>query len=111
MTTAEIRARGPEWRDWNVWNAPLPGGETPAAVGLRARRVLDRADGAGGDVLLFGHGHQLRILAAVALDLDPAFGARLMFDPAHVSVIGHERNVRALRHWNEPAGPAAPVVP
>jgi len=111
LTTAEIRDRGPEWRDWNVWTGVLPGGETPDAAGERARRVLARADAADGDVLLFGHGHQLRILAAVALDLDPACGARLMLDPAHVSVIGHEREVRALRRWNEPVGPAAHAVP
>jgi probable phosphoglycerate mutase len=111
LTTAEIRARGPEWRDWNVWTGALPGGETPAAAGVRARRVLDRADAAGGGVLLFGHGHLLRILAAVALDLDPSCGARLILDPAHLSVIGHEREIRALRHWNEPAGPAGRAVP
>jgi probable phosphoglycerate mutase len=65
--------------------------------------VLDRADAAGGDVLLFGHGHQMRIVAAVALDLDPTAGARLLFEPAHVSIIGHEREVRALRRWNDRA--------
>jgi probable phosphoglycerate mutase len=111
LTTEEIRARGPGWRDWNVWTGELPGGETPAAVGERARRVLERADAAGGDVLLFGHGHQMRILAAVALDLDPACGARFILDPAHFSVIGHEREVRALRRWNEPAGPAGRALP
>jgi probable phosphoglycerate mutase len=100
LTTDEIRALGREWSDWNVWTGALPNGETPAAVGVRARRVLERADAAAGDVLLFGHGHQLRILAAVALELDPAFGARLVLDPASVSIVGHERETRALRVWN-----------
>jgi probable phosphoglycerate mutase len=111
MTTADIRSRGREWRDWTVWTGALPGGETLAAAAMRARRVLERADAAGGDVLLFGHGHQTRILAAVALGLDPACGARLILDPAHVSVIGHEREVRALRRWNEPGGLGARAVP
>jgi len=100
LTTDEIRARGPEWREWTVWTGDLPNGETPAAVGVRARRVLERADAATGDVLLFGHGHQLRILAAVALELEPTFGARLVLDPASVSIVGHERETRALRVWN-----------
>jgi broad specificity phosphatase PhoE len=99
-TTAEIRARGPEWSDWSVWTGAVPGGETLAEVGARAGRVLARADAAVGDVLLFGHGHQLRILTAVALDLDPAVGERLVLDPATVSVIGPEHDVRAIRVWN-----------
>jgi len=100
LTTDEIRARGPEWRDWSVWTDALPGGETPEAVGARARRVLARADAAAGDVLLFGHGHQLRILTAVALDLDPHAGARFALDPASWSVLGWERAVRVVDTWN-----------
>jgi probable phosphoglycerate mutase len=103
LTTEEIRDRGPEWCDWSVWTGALPGGETPEAVAARARRVLARADAAAGDALLFGHGHQLRILAAVALDLDPRAGARLLFDPASWSVLAWERDVRALGTWNRGA--------
>jgi broad specificity phosphatase PhoE len=103
LTTDEIRARGPEWRDWSVWTGALPGGETPEAVGARARRVLARTDAAAGDALLFGHGHQLRILAAVALDLDPLAGARFLLDPASWSVLGWEREVRAVGTWNRGA--------
>ncbi|HTD51071.1 MAG TPA: histidine phosphatase family protein [Acidimicrobiia bacterium] len=99
-TTAEIRARGPGWRDWSVWTGPVPDGETLADVATRARRVVARCDTAGGAALLFGHGHQLRILAAVAVDLDPAAGARLVLDPATVSIIGHEHELRAVRVWN-----------
>ena len=100
LTTAELRARGGEWSTWTVWTGALPGGETPADVGARAQRVLARAETAAGDVLLFGHGHQLRIFTAVALGLDPYAGARFMLDPATVSIIGTEHEVRALRVWN-----------
>ena len=62
--------------------------------------MLARAERAGGDVLLFGHGHQLRVLAAVAVDLAPSGGSRLMLDPATVSIIGAEHEMRALRVWN-----------
>jgi probable phosphoglycerate mutase len=65
--------------------------------------VWARAEAASGDVLLFGHGHQLRVLAAVALDLAPEVGARLLLDPAKVSIIGAEHEVRALRVWNRGA--------
>jgi len=100
LTSDEIHARGPEWRDWTVWTGSPPGGETISEVAARARRVVARADGAGGDVLLFAHGHLLRVLAAVALDLDPHAGAHLMLDPATVSIIGTEHGVRAIHVWN-----------
>lgn len=99
-TTAQIRAQGSAGNDWTVWTGALAGGETLAEVGTRAARVLARADTAGGDVLLFGHGHQLRILTAVALDLDPSVGAQLMLDPATVSIVSHEHELRAIRVWN-----------
>jgi probable phosphoglycerate mutase len=100
LTTAEIQARGPEWRDWSVWTGPVPGGESLDALAERSRRVIARADAAGGEVLLFGHGHALRVLAATALDLPPAVAARLVLSPASVSVLGSEHDVRAIRIWN-----------
>jgi len=108
LTTAEIRARGPEWADWTVWKGPLPNGETVEQVGHRAEQVLARIAAlegaregdADGDVLIFGHGHQLRILAAVAVELGPGAGARLALDPARISVVGHEHESRVLRTWN-----------
>lgn len=100
LTTDEIRARGPGWHDWSVWTGVLPGGESLEAVAERARRVLGCADAAAGDVLVFGHGHQLRILAAVALELDPRVAARFLLDAASWSVLAWEREVRAVRTWN-----------
>src|SRR5579862_5127448 len=100
LTTAQIRDRGPDWSGWTVWRGPVPGGESLAEVAVRANRLLARAEAASGDVLLFGHGHQLRILAAVALELDPVVAERLVLDPATVSVIGSERELRAIRVWN-----------
>jgi len=52
--------------------------------------------------LCFGHGHASRVLVAVALELDPQAGARLALDPATISVVGSEREGRALRAWNMP---------
>jgi probable phosphoglycerate mutase len=103
VTTADIRARGGVFADWTVWHGPVPGGETIDDVARRARRVVDRAGAAGGDVVCFGHGHMSRVLAAVALGLDPHDGARLVLDPATISVVGSEHGRRALRMWNAPA--------
>src|SRR5262245_27414851 len=48
ITSAEIHARVPGWL---VFNDGAPGGESPAAVGRRAERVVERARAAPGDVL------------------------------------------------------------
>ena len=100
LTTSQIRDRGAEFANWTIWQGPVPGGETIADVAARAGRVLERVAATSGDVLCFGHGHATRVLAAVALELGPSAGARLVLDPARISVVGSEHEVRALRVWN-----------
>ncbi len=100
LTTDEIHERDP---DWNIFDGATPGGETAVQVGARAVRVLDLVAEADGPVLVFAHGHLLRVLTAVALGLGPRAGARFVLDPATISVIGMERKTRALTRWNEPA--------
>ncbi len=70
-TTAEIRKENP---DWSLFRDGCPGGESVAAVGARADRVIARLRGVDGRVLLFGHGHFFRVLAARWLGLPPADG-------------------------------------
>lgn len=97
QTTDHIRERHP---GWTIWTGPWPGGEPPERVAERARRVVARCDAAVGDALLFAHGHILRVLTAVALDLDPVEGRRFALDVATLNVLGHEHDYRALRRWN-----------
>ena len=35
LTTAQIRARGPEWAHWTVWTGPVGNGETVDDVAAR----------------------------------------------------------------------------
>jgi broad specificity phosphatase PhoE len=99
-TSDEIHARGGTWSDWTIFTGAVPGGETLDEVAARARRVLTRADAAAGDVCCFGHGHMLRVLAAVALAFDPGAGAHLALEPATVNIVGWEHASRALYAWN-----------
>jgi broad specificity phosphatase PhoE len=99
-TTLEIRREVP---GWTIWRCGAPGGETPEQVGSRADRVLEEVRSAGGDVLIFGHGHLLRALTARWLGLGPAEGRLFALDPATLSVLGHERETPVVRLWNEPA--------
>jgi probable phosphoglycerate mutase len=61
-TSRQIAAENPEW---SLWRDGGPDGETPADVGRRADRIIAELRQAAGDILLFAHGHVLRVLAAV----------------------------------------------
>ena len=50
ITTKEIRETVP---GWTIWDGECPNGETGEDVAARARRVIDRALAADGDVALF----------------------------------------------------------
>ena len=102
-TTAAIRAVEP---GWSIWTHPVPEGESIDQVGARARRVIDRTLGAGGDVALFSHGHLLRILGACWIGRPPGDGRLLALATASVSVLGWERETRVIQSWNLAAPPA-----
>jgi broad specificity phosphatase PhoE len=53
-----------------------------------------------GDVVLVGHGHCLRVLAARWLGADPHLGAHLLLDPATISTLGEAHGVPAIASWN-----------
>jgi broad specificity phosphatase PhoE len=104
-TTAAIREDVP---GWTVWTHPSPSGEDAVAVGARADRVIDRVcKEAPGRALLFSHAHFLRVLAVRWIGLAPTAGERLLLDTGGVSVLGWEREARAIRNWNV-TGDAAP---
>jgi probable phosphoglycerate mutase len=98
LTTNDIHAERP---DWLLWRDGCPGGEQPEDVGRRADRVIAVLWDAADDVIIFAHGHVLRVLAARWVDLAPAGGGRLALDPATISVLGYEREVSVIRLWNE----------
>ena len=98
-TTLEIRR---ERSGWTLWRDGAPGGETVDEVEARVDRALAEIASVGGDVLLFAHGHVLRVLAARWLGLEPAEGRLFALDPATLSVLGYERETQVIRLWNQP---------
>jgi broad specificity phosphatase PhoE len=97
ITTAEIHEQRP---DWLLWRDGCPNGESADEVGARVDRVIDEVLGAGGDVALVAHGHVLRVLAARWLQQPGAFGGRLKLATGTLSVLGFERELRAIARWN-----------
>lgn len=97
LTTPEIRVQNP---NWNLWRDGCPGGERPDRVAARADRALARVRAEGGNVLVFAHGHILRVLAARWLQMGPEAGARFALAAGAISVLGYERETEVLRRWN-----------
>ena len=104
ITSAEIHARVPGWL---LFRDGAPGGEGPADVGRRAERVIERAHAAPGDVLVFGHGHLLRVLGASWLGWPVAGGAQLLLDTGTLNILGAYGDVPAIVRWNVPVSPSA----
>ncbi len=100
-TSEDLRAERP---GWSVFTDGAPGGESPGQVGARADRALSVASQAlsAGDVVLIGHGHFSRVLAARWVGLPVSAGALLEMDAAAVSVLGHYHTDRSIEHLNIP---------
>jgi probable phosphoglycerate mutase len=100
-TTAEIREDRP---DWSIWTDGPRDGETADQVARRVDRVIARVRAAPGDVLVFAHGHLLRILAARWLGEPPKEGRHYALSTATLSVLGWERDNPVIQRWNEACG-------
>lgn len=102
LTTPQIRETVP---GWTVWTHPCPNGETAAAVGERAAKVVHRIHEAlsDGDVVLIGHGHFSRVLVSTWIGQPPTFGVHFGLETAGLSILGDERGVPQVRRLNVPA--------
>lgn len=96
-TRKDIQAERP---GWSVWTDGAPNGESPDETKVRVDRIIARCRDAGGQVLLFAHGHILRTLAARWIDQPVAVGAHLPLDTAKVSVLSSDRGTPTIDRWN-----------
>ena len=97
--TAEIREEIP---DWTIWGYGATNGESPQEVAARANRVIAEIRAVDGDVLVFAHGHLLRVLASRWLGLDATEGRLFALDAGTLSTLGYEREQPVIRSWNAP---------
>ena len=97
-TTPEIRLDRP---GWTIWGDGPKDGEAIDRVAARVDRVIAVAREQPGDVLVFAHGHVLRILAARWLDLAPASGRMFALSTATLSILGWERDAPVVERWND----------
>jgi probable phosphoglycerate mutase len=99
LTSRQIHERAPNWL---LFRDGCPGGESPEQVAARADRVIARARQASGNVALFAHGHILRVLGARWIGLPAAAGQHFLLGTGTLSVLGHYREIPAIRVWNAP---------
>jgi probable phosphoglycerate mutase len=104
LTTEEIQRERP---GWTVWTGGCPGGETLEQVAARADRVIarvraeaDPGEGSDGVVVLVGHGHLLRVLAARWLGAPPEVGGWLALGAGSLSELGWEHDAPVVVRWN-----------
>jgi broad specificity phosphatase PhoE len=97
-TTPEIREERP---GWDIWKDGAPGGEPLAEAAARVDRVIERALAADGDVIIFAHGHILRILGARWIGLGPEAASGLGLGTASLCILGFERERRVIWLWND----------
>lgn len=87
---------------WLIFRDGCPGGETPEQVGARVDRVIARTRALGRDILLFAHGHVLRVLAARWIGLPAGGGQHFLLDTGTLCVLSYYGSVPAVRIWNRP---------
>jgi broad specificity phosphatase PhoE len=97
LTSREIREKVPGWL---LFNDGCPGGETPEQVGDRADRIIARARGEQGNIVLFAHGHLLRVLAARWLDFPASAGRHFLLDTGTLNILSYYQGSPAIKGWN-----------
>ena len=97
ITTVEIRETVP---GWTVWSHPTPGGETAEEIAARLDRVIARARAVDGRVLLFGHGHALRVSPPAGSSSRPRRAGSSGSTPPRCRCSAIERDTPCLLRWN-----------
>jgi broad specificity phosphatase PhoE len=99
--TVDIRKENPGWQ---LLKHGAPNGETAAQIAARADRVVARLKAQTGNVLVFAHGHYLRVLAARWLGADVSFAANLLLGTCSISVLSFDHGrieEPAIMLWND----------
>jgi broad specificity phosphatase PhoE len=100
LTSAAIHASRP---DWELFGDGCPGGESVKQIAQRADRIAVRLKASKGNVLVFSHGHLLRVLAARWVGQPVTFARALLLSTASVSTLGFghdKRDEPAISLWN-----------
>lgn len=97
ITTDEIREEIP---DWNIFSHGAKNGESVDQVEQRAKQWIADINLDEGDILIFSHGHFLRVLASCWIGLGAKGGRSFRLSNASLSILSYERENRTIYLWN-----------
>jgi probable phosphoglycerate mutase len=101
LRTSEILQQRP---GWNLFRDGCPNGEVAVKIGARVDRAIERMREAAGNVLVFSHGHCLRVLTARWLGLPATDGRLILCSAGSLGILSFEHNRRGepvLSLWND----------
>ncbi len=100
LTSEQIHQQQPDWR---LFRDGCPGGESVAAIGARADRVIARVRALDADAIIFSSGHIMRVLGARWLGLDASGGRFLALGTTTLSILGyeHDKSDPVIKLWND----------
>lgn len=97
-TKQQILREAPQW---NIFTDGAPDGESVKDVKNRAHCILKKIQTSPRNILIFSHGHFLRLFLTEWLQV-PSYQANLfMLTTASVSILGFDDKMRVVNTWND----------
>ena len=97
LTSIEIAKKNPHW---NLFKDGAPHGETVDSISKRADHLIEQCLAQKGNLLLFSHGHFIRVFAMRWIGLEIVCGKLFSLSVASISVLGFEKGQRVIQTWN-----------
>lgn len=97
-TKQQILTKAPQW---NIFTDGAPNGESVADVKNRAQTILHKIQSAQGNVLIFSHGHFLRLLLTEWLQVPSNQANLFMLTTASISILSFDDSSRVIKTWND----------
>lgn len=97
-TKQQILTKAP---GWNIFTGDSPNGESVEDVKSRANHILDKIQSVQGNVLIFSHGHFLRLFLTQWLQVPSNQANLFMLTTASISLLSFDDSVRVINTWND----------
>lgn len=97
-TKQQILTKAPHW---NIFTDGAPNGESVEDVKNRTHAILERIQTVQGNVLIFSHGHFLRLFLTQWLQVPSEQASIFMLTTASISLLSLNDGVRVINTWND----------
>lgn len=98
-TTAEMQDEHP---GWGAWDGVNEGAESLEEMAPRVDRVVERLHRIDGRVLVVGHGHASRVLAARWVGITELARHFVALPTGHLAILAFDHGRPAIRAWSTP---------